>query len=1268
MKKTLLTYLLLIIQSGIFAQLVIPVEIQHNDIITQQLRNSNINYLTFDNAVNISEFGSFPLYYTEIELPGEFFSCEVEIKPINSDTLTQELSNTLTDNDIVKNEFISKVIIKGTKAGVYVLPFRWDSLNNSIIRLSEFELLADFVPIENNIKVENINIRYQDESVLASGSWVKFGIIETGVHKMNYSDILDFGFNPDELDVNKIGIFGNYSGVLPETNSKSRKDDLQENSIMIVGIEDGSFDTEDYILYFAQAPTTWSYNPFTGRFGHETNIYSDTTYYFFTPDRGNAKPISQLEGNAPNPTHFVTSFTDYKVHELESENMISSGKQWYGERFEGDTLEREFSFSFPNIIKDEPVFLGSDIIGRSFVDSYYDMMVNETSIVDSTRIRFISASLGIFARTSSTSKTFFTDNDNLTVKIKFMSEDPNAIAWLDYIQINAIRELKFTGNQMMFCNPHISALGNVTEFTVGQTSENDMVWDITDIHNPRNIITSYNDGNISYSIPTDSLKNFTIINGSEYFKHISSEDIPNQNLHGISNVNFVIIRPDIFENEANRLAEIHRNHDGLSTVTLSLNQIYNEFSSGSQDISGIRDFMRMLYKKGAFGNERAYLMLFGDASFDYKHRIHGNTNMVPTYESAESLRETGSFVTDDFFGLLDDSEGASASGDLDIGIGRFPISTIDEAKSAVDKIENYLSKKEGIMADWRTNICFVADDRDNNLHLKQAENLILIADTVHSGLGINKIFLDAYTKVTVPGGFRYPDVNTKINQQMEEGALIVNYTGHGGLIGWSDELVLDVPMINAFDNYENLPLIITATCEFSRFDDPEFTSAGEYTFLNQHGGAIGLLTTTRLAYAHANYIVNSRIYANLLSCDDEGNRPRLGDLVRLSKIPSNENYLNFVLLGDPALTLAYPTLDVITTQSKTIEAGINDTVRALTIVSVSGEIKNDSKQTVDSFNGYVYPKVVDKASKYTTLGNDGNSYPQDFTIYDKVLYDGKVSVIDGKFSFEFMVPKDISYQYGYGKIRYYALDTVNYIDAWGAFEELVIGGIDENADIDDIGPEIDIFLNDNSFNTGDIVNNNPVLLSYIADDHGINNTGNGLGRDIIMIIDNDNANPMIMNNIFEMDLDSYKKGKIIYPFNNLEDGIHTITIKAWDLQNNSSEKTIEFIVNDAADINLSEVYNFPNPFIDFTEFKYVHNKNGSILSTIIKIYDLTGKLVVELIDDNNITSGSTGSIIWDGKNQNNETVTQGIYVYTIEVNDEYNNVTVQQQKLFKINK
>ncbi len=1248
---------------GITAQVHKEININYRYENVSKGNGENLVFFTFDDALRRAPFGALPVYLTKVELPNIYFGADVEIIAKKADTISFDSFQSIINNDLVTSQFETEISYDGSYADIYILPIKRMTESGDIVALTEFTLQIDFVPVKVD-KEQDISKRYYaDESVLHNGTWVKMGVVNGGVYKITYDDIQDMGIDPSSINTANIGVFGNYSGLLPERNTTFRFDDLQENSVLINDGEDGKFNNGDYILFYAQDPTIWNYSPFTSRFYHTTNIYSDTVYYFFTPDQGTAKQLAYVDGTSYSPTQFCSDYTKFDVHDRELVNLMSSGKSWYGEKFSGDSLTREFTFDIPSLSDKEPVYLNVDLAGRSFQDSYYNIYVNDQLITDSTKIRLITASMGIYARESSSQITCYPDNDKVVVRIEYYSSDESAVAWLDYIELNALCNLTFNGEQMIFCNPHYAASGNITEFSVNETSSNDMVWEITDIHNPRIVKTSFNNNVTSFSLPTDSLLTFIMHNDGDYMTPVSYESVANQNLHAVTDVNLVIVRPEIFAEQAERLADLHREYDDLSVVTVSPEQIYNEFSSGSQDVSAIRDFMKMLYDENAFNGQRAYLMMFGDASFDYKHRIHENTNLVPTFESIESLWETSSFVTDDYFGLLEDNEGYNAEGDVDIGIGRFPVSTVEQATTSVDKVMQYVAKSQSVMREWRRSICFVADDMNNNLHIDQAEGLVSIADTLSPGIAINKIYIDAYKKVKVPGGYRYPEVNTKIDETIDDGLLILNYTGHGGLIGWADEHILDVPMIDSYKNIDNMPLIITATCEFSRFDDPELTSAGEYFFLNENGGAIALLTTTRLAYAHANYIVNRRIYSNLLECED-GEVPRLGDLVRLSKIPSNENYLNFVLLGDPAMTLAYPKYNVITRIDTS--TNVNDTVQALTLVKVNGNIVDQNGDIAEDFNGILYPEVLDKASTYTTLGNDPESYPVDFKLFDKSLFDGKVSVNDGAFSFEFMVPKEIAYSYGFGKIGYYALDTINYIDAWGAYGELFVGGLNSDAVVDENGPDIDLYLNDNNFVSGDVVISNSVMFAMISDESGVNHTGAGIGRDIVMIMDKNSANPYILNGYYESDIDSYQSGKIIYPVSNLKEGYHTLTLKAWDIQNNSSEKTIEFVVDDDASIKMFDVKAKPNPFIDNTVFTFRHNKGGSHFQTTIRIFDSEGNYITEISTGEEYVD--SGSVFWDGMNANGSVVAPGLYVYTIEVTDNFGNTSVQQQKIFKINR
>lgn len=1269
MKRFLLYTFILFGPLWMLGQTVVPVNIYWSDVQTvQSFTGLNINYYSFEGSTNMMKYGALPVYTTGVDLPADYFQCKAEVRILDADTLSADESSRLTDADLISDSVTYDIEYHDRKAIIYVLPLIKvsDDGEERIIRLKSFKLMVDYVPAEPERSKTLSRIDYAETSVLSAGTWFRMGIVNTGVHKLTYNDLVDMGIDPSQVDPGKIGVFGNYAGMLPEANEKYAPDDLLENSIIVTGEPDGRFDKEDYILFYANSALTWKYNIFTGRFDHYTNIYADTVYYFFTPDMGSDKRIEAEENSSSDPTVTVNSFYDYKVHEKELENLIYSGKEWYGERFTGDTTERTFVFSLPDVKKNRPVYLNIEMVARTFVDSYFEVFANNKRVLDSVKLNRVSPSSANYALSQKRKTTFLADSGQIRIKVKYYSDDPNSIAWLNFIELNAERDLMFNGGQMGFRDPHVSAAGNITRFEISGNIQDADVWDISDNHNPKKVQYEISDNILHFTQRTDLLKEFVIFDGSEFYTPVEYLSVPNQDLHSISHLNLMIISPEVFLPQAERLAGIHQEQDGLYPIVVTPQQIYNEFSSGSQDISAIRNFMRMLWTKGAFDDRPGYLLLFGDASFDYKFRVPENTNYVPTFESKNSLRETKSFVTDDYFGLLDEDEGAEASGNLDIGIGRFPVNTPGQAKTLVDKIEHYMSKNLSVMRDWRTKLCFVADDGDKNLHLKQANNLINIADTLHAGININKIFSDAFPKISVPGGKRFPEVNRRINKQVESGSLIMNYTGHGGLIGWSDELILDVPAIRAFNNFNNMPLFITATCEFSRFDDPEFVSAGEYVILNEHGGGIGLLTTTRLAYAQANIQVNMRVYKNLLTRED-GQRPRLGDIVRMSKIPSNNNFLNFVLLGDPALRLAYPEYDITTTSLTNKSTGISaDTVRALSLITVNGEVVDGDGNKKENFNGYVYSKVFDKPSVYTTLGN-GDSYPVDFTLSDKILYDGKSSVVNGGFQFTFLVPRDISYNYGFGKISYYAVDTAHLVDAWGAFGQLLIGGYDENAGNDDDGPAINLYLNTKNFESGDIIPSHPLLIAELQDDQGINFTGHSLGRDITLVMDDDFANTMVMNDYFTLDVDSYKSGKLSYQFNRLTKGWHTLTLKAWDLENNSSQKTIEFFVDESANILLTNVINYPNPFSNETHFGFTNNKTGEILQVNINIFDMNGRFIRNLENKVNTESNNQSSLTWDGRDYNGSPLPAGFYSYVITVTDRFGNKTTQHQKLIKIN-
>jgi hypothetical protein len=558
----------------------------------------------------------------------------------------------------------------------------------------------------------------------------------------------------------------------------------------------------------------------------------------------------------------------------------------------------------------------------------------------------------------------------------------------------------------------------------------------------------------------------------------------------------------------------------------------------------------------------------------------------------------------------------------------------------------------------------VADDEDNNIHLNQGEGLSLIADSLGAVFNLSKVYLDAYAQLQTPSGTRYPDANQAIDRSVNNGSLLVNYTGHGGEIGWASERVLDIPAIQAYQNMDNMPAFVTATCEFSRYDDPGLISAGELVFLNPKGAGIGLFTTTRLAYSQSNYTLNKRFYYEAFQIDSlTGEYPRMGDLIRVSKTPSNQNIKNFVLLGDPALMLAYPKFNVVTTNIVNDNSGRpSDTIQALSNVTITGQIQDLQGNAMTDFNGIAYPTVYDKPVIYKTRGNDPTSKVTDFNVQDKILYKGEVTVENGEFTFSFIVPKDISYQYGLGKISYYAVDTTFFVDASG-FDPVWIGGSDPLAQEDESGPQIELFLNHYDFQSGDITTSSPLLIARLFDESGINTVGNGIGHDIVAMVDGNYTESIVLNDYFTPSTDSYQGGELIYQLGTFSNGKHSLTLKAWDVFNNSSEATIEFVVNTGAQIVITGVQVQPNPLQEATQFVFNHNKPGEDLDVTIDIYSLMGQMACRLEYSFNTENLKSVPYTWNGRNSSGGELPSGLYVYHIKVVSADGTFTEVSQKL-----
>ncbi|MEW6470108.1 MAG: type IX secretion system sortase PorU [Bacteroidota bacterium] len=1240
------------------------------------------SFICFTGAQYNLQESQLPFYYETRKLNGPVSSLSAELlNPVfvslaeNEKEAFDEAQKSMNLPPLLEVQVRTGIVKKQNLALIKFYPFRINPASGQPEKLLSFtlKLNADYNLAQ---RTASSTAAYAANSVLASGNWYKVGLTADGIYKMDYAYLLSLGMNLSGKSPQDLRVYGNGGGQLPYSNAAPRIDDLAENAIYVF---DGGtlnvFDSADYVLFYGQSQNRWSYTASTGgcpAFRHSVHLFSDTTYYFITTDLGPGKRVSTQSSSTLPVTNNVNTFDDYAFHESDASNMIKSGREWYGEKF--DILNTyTFNFSFPGIDPSSPVYVKTEVIGRADVTSSFTVTSGSGSTTLSTTATQTSIYYYPYAYTSNGCFSYLPSSSNISVTVTRTSplNNPNFIGYLNYVEVNARRQLLMSTPQLIFRDAGSVGAGNVSKFFVANANSNLSVWEVTDPVNVAQQAGTLNGNVFEFALPTDSLREFLAFDGSTFLTPRALGAVPNQNLHAIGQMDMIIVCPPVFWNEATQLANLHANEDGLSVGLVTPQQIYNEFSSGARDVSAIRDFMKMLYERAADSSQLPrYLLLYGDGSYDNKQRLGNNTDFVITYQSVNSLDPINSYVSDDFFVQLDSTEGVWGPSDADLpdlGVGRMPVKSVSESQAALNKIIKYRSVPGTIntstnscsnpqscssFGDWRNVLCFVADDEDNGVHVTQAQAMANYLDTAYDQYNIDKIYFDSYQQVATPGGARYPNVVDAINQRIDKGCLIFNYTGHGGEIGLAHERVIEIPQINSWDNICNMPLMVTATCEFSRWEDPERTSAGEYCFLNPNGAAIGLFTTTRLVFSGPNFTLNNNMYRYAFDSLPTGEMPRIGDLNFLTKstLSPDLNYRNFTLLCDPALMLAYPMHTIVTktVNGQPVNLSQPDTVRALGVVTITGEVHDDYGNKLTGYNGVIYPTVFDKSVAVTTLSNDGTSSPAiTFQLQKNVLYKGKVSVVNGDFSFTFVVPKDIAYAFGPGRISYYGHNGQE--DAAGYYENIVIGGTDTTAPADNTGPVVKLYMNDDKFVSGGITDKNPDIYAVVSDSNGVNTVGNGIGHDIAAVLDANTDNTLVLNDYYEADLNSYKSGTVRYPLNDLDEGLHSLNLKVWDVYNNSSVAYTEFVVAADAILALDHVLNYPNPFTTKTSFYFEHNKPCNELEIQIQIFTVSGKLVKTINTRTTCDGYKVDGIEWDGKDDFGDAIGKGVYIYRVKV-------------------
>ena len=1071
-------------------------------------------------------------------------------------------------------------------------------------------------------------------SVLSSGQWYKVGVTETGLYKIDRATLDALGV-PLLVESGKIKLYGNgVRGALPQENALERPVDLLENPIFISGASDGSFDDSDYLLFYGIGPhkEVWSGDGFN----FERNIYSDTSFYFLRIDGAEGKRVQSVDNPAGNATAIVSTFDDNIVYEDDQLNIISSGRRWLGKSLSnGETL------TFNYFIKG----LAGKFNGRILVvnqspqESEFSISANSNTL-SSISVGAIPSGPGTAYSRKGKEEVLnfsFLGNEELNFQITFRGSATGSRGSLDRFFLTFQRDLRLYGVETDFRS--VLGTGELTEYRINN-AQGTTIWNVTDAANVHEQAYDLNEGIASFKNQSEELQEYVVFSGSDFPSPFVFGEIPNQNLRGFTNFDGIIISPTAFLPEAGRLAQFHSLNDGLSVKVVTPEQVYNEFSSGRQDITAIRDYTKYVYENGGL---LKYLLLFGDCSYDYKDRITPNTNFVPTYESRESFHPVFSYSSDDYYAFFEENEGywdERLSGDhtMEIGVGRLPVKTIAEAAAVVDKII-YYSTSPNTLGKWRNELAYVADDGDNNLHTNDADSLSNLVDTTFTQYVISKLYLDAFEQESSGSKDLSPQTTAALKSQIKKGSFIINFLGHGNENLWTEEEILTKDDISALTNRNRLPVFVTATCEFGRYDDPLQVSGAEELLLLETGGGIALLTTSRPVFASTNFSLNKAFHENVFNRE-----ARLGDIISITKNNGLEGRVNrnFTLLGDPMMRPAFPKLDIVLD-----EVGNGpDTLKALQRVTLSGEIWENGN-IMNDFNGQMTIDVLDVEQEFETLGQESNPYT--YSLRSNAIFRGEATVADGEFEFSFIVPKNISYQLERGKISLYAWDFGLSMDAAGSSRNFVVGGTFGNAIADNTPPTIKLYLNDESFENGGTVGSSALFIAQINDESGITTSKLGVVEGIVLEFESQKIN---LNEYYTASPDTFTEGRVVYPLADLAPGSYQATLKVWDTHNNSSASVIRFDVSSEPEIFTFNEIAYPNPATDRMTFYFEHDREDEDLNVRFKVYNAGGSIQYA----NNYlfrNSSREVEIKWNLSTNSGQPLNQGIYYYRLVIKSNF---------------
>jgi len=1086
--------------------------------------------------------------------------------------------------------------------------------------------------------------------ILSSGKWVKLEFSNTGIYKINYDQLLQYGFNPTSLNPQNIHFYSIQGKELSETND-SLRNGLIEIPITVFGENDGVFDQNDYIIVYKQSVRDIFFNGKS--FEHFVNFYSNQAFGILGYNNTKGKRI-EIAKTFTEKTPKIINYNESMIfHDTDLVNPINMGRFWVGEKLGNETLDRSFIENIP--------------VGVDTVNLMVSIGVGMNNDTGRVIMKANNLGAGITLRQNSEYETLYPTvkkisnipvvSGKLSLNLKlFRSNSKDGINF-DYYEITYKEPLRFSQKQFPIQNTTVAMGGGQFKFVFSSSNSN---YSFLNVSNPYKIVQiPFSNNNGSLEILIDSNQHVSRIwafddNFSFTPKFIG--EIKNQDVLQGTNLDFLIISHPDFLAAANDLAKFRTDYDNFSTKVSNLSEIYNEYGGGQSDLVAVRNYIRSEYFKS--NKKLKYILLLGTASYDMQGRVSPNSNFVPIYQSTNGTDKQSLFCLDDFLGYLQTNSGDPLlhNDTLDVVIGRIPARTLDDAQGVVNKLKRYSDKKA--LGSWRNRLTFVCDDMDKSYEAEFTEESEQYSSYIannYPNLRLNKIYADAFKQVTNGNNEKYPDVSNSITSAMNDGTLFLNYQGHGGEKGWAQEEILDIPMINSWNNKFKMPVLFTATCEFARYDDPKFQSGGELALLNPNGGAIGLMTTTRLVFVSGNTIINDAFWTKYGFPKPNQPIPTLGEVYkRLKNRPSQSWQLTednkFALLGDPSMEIAFPknfvSIDSINGESTSV---FNDTVRAFSVVKLTGHITERLKTIMTSFNGTLDVEIYDKPTQKYTLNNNKVSYQIPFKSETSILCKGTVSVVAGKFNLVFSVPKDIAYNIGKGRAVFYAQNGET--DASGSWV-FNIGGSEKITEIDTLGPQVQLFVNDSMFINNSKVSSESKAYARIYDKSGINATGAGIGRDLEVMLDEgtENAKSYVVNNFFTYEKNSYQLGYIDFPLPLLIPGKHTLKCRAWDVYNNSGENDISFEVVPGRDLIISEHGAIPNPSLGETVSIWVaHNLSGEDLTVNWEIYSTVGSLLAKGTKLEYAALSKFNAISWDGRSDNGIAANGNMFYYKINV-------------------